>query len=734
MKQNCTALITMLAAAASAFGALAQGTAFTYQGRLNDGTSPANGTFDLRFTLYNQPTGGSLVFGPGINLAPAVSNGLFTVTLDYTMGAPFPGSNLWLEIGVRTNGSMAPYATLSPRQQLTPSPFAIYAENSGAVVDNSISAPQLNTPGAPSTGQVLSYNGSGLAWLNPAASSAWSLTGNAGTTPGANFLGTPDNQPLELHVNGTRAWRIEPTGTFPDVFPNIIGGYASNVVDSGAQAATIGGGGAAGFVNQVSSTLGTIAGGSGNVIQANANDATITGGRQNVISAGSWGGVIGGGHGNSIQTNSPYAVIGGGEGNTIQTNTHDSSIGGGNNNLIQSNAVASTIAGGLNNVIQSNAYYSTIGGGDNNLIQRAHDSTIGGGSANTIQSAATISTIGGGSGNTIQANAFLSAIGGGSGNTIQTSAQYITISGGANNSIQANATDSTIGGGANNSVSGPFATVAGGQNNSASGFFGSSTGPATVGGGSGNVASGVSSTVSGGTNNAATGDGCTVGGGIGNTALGAYFLFRYPATVGGGFSNLASGAFSTVPGGWKNQAAGYGSFAAGQNANAIHDNGFVWGDGSQAAYSSASNRFEVLASGGVVFYSGGGSAIYNGGGSWGFSSDRNLKENIAPVDVRTVLDRVCNLPINQWNMKKQDASQKHIGPMAQDFHAAFGLNGSDETHINSADESGVALAAIQGLHDVMKEKDAQIRTLERDLADLRAMVNTLAQKSNGGGQ
>src|SRR5215471_15583450 len=96
--------------------AFAQGTAFTYQGRLNDGANPASGSYDLRFTIYdstNQP--GTVIAGPLTNSAVGVTNGLFTVTLDFGV-TPFTGANRWLDIGVRTNGG-ATFAALSPRQK-----------------------------------------------------------------------------------------------------------------------------------------------------------------------------------------------------------------------------------------------------------------------------------------------------------------------------------------------------------------------------------------------------------------------------------------------------------------------------------------------------------------------------------------------------------------------------------------------------------------------------------------
>ena len=103
----------------------AQGTAFTYQGRLNDGANPANGRYDLKLGLFNAATNGTLVSSDyATNSATTVSGGLFTVTLDF--GDVFAGPSRWLEIAVRTNGGGA-FSTLSPRQQLTPIPYAIRA-------------------------------------------------------------------------------------------------------------------------------------------------------------------------------------------------------------------------------------------------------------------------------------------------------------------------------------------------------------------------------------------------------------------------------------------------------------------------------------------------------------------------------------------------------------------------------------------------------------------------------
>ena len=107
---------------------LAQGTAFTYQGALNSSGAPANGAYDLQFTVYDAASNGNIIGGPLTNSATAVSNGLFSVQLDFGTNT-FNGSARWLEIGVQTNGAGGVFTTLSPRQQITSTPYAIQSAN-----------------------------------------------------------------------------------------------------------------------------------------------------------------------------------------------------------------------------------------------------------------------------------------------------------------------------------------------------------------------------------------------------------------------------------------------------------------------------------------------------------------------------------------------------------------------------------------------------------------------------
>jgi len=154
MKNRALSSLITLTLLVSFHRAVAQGTVFTYQGRLNDSNAPVTGIYDLRFTIYDSGDGGSVVAGPITNVNIAVSNGLFTTALDFGADA-FAGPARWLELGVRTNGSSGDFMTLTPRQPVTPTPYALFAGQAAMLAAN---ASQTftgtigfnpSTPGAP---------------------------------------------------------------------------------------------------------------------------------------------------------------------------------------------------------------------------------------------------------------------------------------------------------------------------------------------------------------------------------------------------------------------------------------------------------------------------------------------------------------------------------------------------------------------------------------------------------
>lgn len=111
--------------------AAALGTAFTYQGRLTDNDAPAGGTYDFEFKLYDALSDGTQVGSTVTQESVAVTEGVFTVQLDFGASA-FGGDARYLEVGVRAGGSADPYTPLSPRQPLTAAPYALYALQSPA--------------------------------------------------------------------------------------------------------------------------------------------------------------------------------------------------------------------------------------------------------------------------------------------------------------------------------------------------------------------------------------------------------------------------------------------------------------------------------------------------------------------------------------------------------------------------------------------------------------------------
>jgi Chaperone of endosialidase len=119
--------------------------------------------------------------------------------------------------------------------------------------------------------------------------------------------------------------------------------------------------------------------------------------------------------------------------------------------------------------------------------------------------------------------------------------------------------------------------------------------------------------------------------------------------------------------------------------------------------------------------------VPGGGGSWSSLSDRNAKTNFLAVNAREVLEKLAQIPVETWNYKAQAASIRHIGPMAQDFAAAFGV-GEDEKHITTVDADGVALAAIQGLNQKVETDNAELRAENAELKQRLEKLERLVER------
>lgn len=108
-------------------------------------------------------------------------------------------------------------------------------------------------------------------------------------------------------------------------------------------------------------------------------------------------------------------------------------------------------------------------------------------------------------------------------------------------------------------------------------------------------------------------------------------------------------------------------------------------------------------------------------------SDRDLKREITPIDEREVLDSLARVPMSTWSYSTDRPDVRHMGPMAQDFHAAFGLGASDRSY-DPIDAHGVAFASIQALYAMVQEQGARIDRLEKENARLRSRADTCTDR------
>jgi hypothetical protein len=254
-------------------------------------------------------------------------------------------------------------------------------------------------------------------------------------------------------------------------------------------------------------------------------------------------------------------------------------------------------------------------------------------------------------------------------------------------------------------------------------------------------------TVARGAHSMATGEGSVASGaqsvalGHVSTASGSQSLSVGDHTSAIGNESVALGNFTVAQGhqavamGFQSQAGGNGSVALGSKAitSAAAHGSFVFADQSSddAFTSPAANEFGVRAAGGVYLYTSGnlstGCSLPAGSGTWACTSDRNRKEHFEPVDGELVLTKLRAMPIERWSYRSEPGVT-HVGPVAQDFHAAFGLGVDDKT-IGHLDLSGISLRAIQALEERTRDlHEAVVRendVLRAELAQLRALIDRL---------
>lgn len=167
-------------------------------------------------------------------------------------------------------------------------------------------------------------------------------------------------------------------------------------------------------------------------------------------------------------------------------------------------------------------------------------------------------------------------------------------------------------------------------------------------------------------------------------------------------------------------SSGYG---IGVQANTLYsrsDSGFAW-----FRAGTHSNTQDDAGTGGTVLMRLDGSGNLRTAGAVNPPSDRHVKQNFASVDASDVLEKIAAMPINTWSYTN-DPGTRHIGPVAQDFHAAFGL-GTDEKTIATVDADGVALIGIKALNGKLKALESENAELKRRLERLEQLMHDARQ-------
>jgi hypothetical protein len=388
VRRSLQALAIALCAAGPA---LAQTSAFTYQGRLVDAGTPADGTFQFQFRLFDTPAAGAgTPIGPVLTgLVVPVSGGLFTVTLDFG-GGSFDGGARYLETGVRPNGGAGPYVILAPRQPITSTPYTVRSGSAAAADDaarlGGVAAsqyvvttdPRLTDARPPTPGST-SYVQNGT---SPQASASFNVSGDG--TAGGTLSASVVDAALRFDIGGTR---VLGTAGSSNLFVGtaagaantsggkntFVGAAAGGANTTGVQNCYVGRG--AGFGNTTGSNntaMGLFAG----AASAAANGTTFYGafaGENNTASFNAFYGSDAG-HANTTGDQNDFFGSGAGQANTTGFGNSffgslagSTNVTGGNNSFFGADAGRTSTAGG-NSFFGRSAGYATTTGSNNVFV------------------------------------------------------------------------------------------------------------------------------------------------------------------------------------------------------------------------------------------------------------------------------------------------------------------------------------------------------------------------------
>jgi trimeric autotransporter adhesin len=776
-------------------------TAFTYQGRLTDNAATASGIYHLQFSLFSAASGGAQIGATIENTNVSVSNGVFTVQLDFG-SAPFTsGADRFLEIAVKRPAEAA-YTPLSPRQPITASPYAIRAlsaataetattaETAATATTAETAATAMTATNAQQLGGVAAnqYVLTGDARLSdarqptagsanylqnttsPQASANFNIAGNG--TAGGTLSGNTVNAATQYNLGGSRVLSIAGT---ENLFVGIRTGAANTtgtlnlfLGHRAGESNTTGRNNS--FVGRLAGFLNT-EGNDNSFFGRDAGPNNTTGVSNLFIGAasafsnttGNGNSFLGVSTGSSNTTGSNNTLVGF-TANVVTGNlTFATAIGAGAT-VAASNTIALgrsaddvrvpgtlTVTGALNasgasltSLNASNLTTGTLNDArlSSNVARRDTAQTFVGNQ--TVTGNLTVNGDVAQTGTSVSFNPTngLLVTGTADAGAIPATGAGVRLMWYPNKSaFRAGRVTGTQW---DNAKIGDDSTALG-KDTTASGSTATAMGQSTTASGEGSTALGLSTE--------ATALGATALGlgaaarGLGSTALGSSTSASGSTATAMGNSTIASGSSSTAMG-TATVASGDFSTAMGTSASTRgHSGSFVYGDASPnpQLQASAPNQFAVRAQHiwlgkdsdvtdtASRFIETSTGAFLSNGGAWTNSSSRALKTNFAPVNSRDVLRGVLQLPLTTWNYKAEEAGIRHLGPIAQDFYQTFKL-GADDQHIGTVDSAGVALAAIQGLHEELTDRDQQIAAQQSQIRKQQTQIEqqqkTLARQQS----
>jgi trimeric autotransporter adhesin len=723
------------------------GTAFTYQGTLSDHGNAANGCYDLSFTVYDSATEPGVVAGPVTNLMVGVTNGLFTTAIDFGQGV-FGGDARWLELGVRSNGLAAGFSVLSPRQPLTAAPYARYAPAAGTAT----TAASATTAGAV-TGTIQASQLSGsIASSNIAPGSITSAmlangaVGSAQLAAGAvTSAAVADGAITLAHLATAASWfgstLTNPAPAGRDGFGYAVAALSNDRLVVGAPRASRNGfeeAGAAYLFDNAGGLITTFAKPSPAAYDWLGSSLAAVG-SDHVLIGAEW------------ESNAGAAYLFDTQGTLVTTflNPGNRQFFGSAVAALGNDRVLIGASGDENGDIPGAVYlYSTNG----TLLRTFSDAAQTGGdwfgwSVTVVGSDRVLIGAPG-----AQAAYLFST----AGELVQTFTDPTPVADGFFGAAVAAVGSDAV-------LIGAPGIAWWGFNRPGLAYLFSTNGTL--------LATFVSPTPSVGDSFGAS----LAVAGTDVVLIGAPYDATQGAYAGAAFLFKTDGTLlRTLP---KSDAAAgdqYGSSVAALGVNhlvvgAPYDGaGTVCASSYQVLYpgvvaemvAAGSVTSSSLANGavtaakldpGIGVWSAANTNVYRPTGNVGIgtnqpqqklhvignilasgtitpNSDRNAKTGFAPVDTVSVLEKVCTLPLQQWRFLVEPAEVKHLGPMAQDFSAAFGL-GELPSAIATVDADGVALAAIQGLNQkietMSRESEDSRRKLEAANAALRKEVEEL---------